>query len=292
VAPDPPTKAQAPFKMEKVGSFSYQTGPTHIAFSPAGDVWLATSRVDPAGVVLATAPLTGGFLDRTGVDSQGNFWASNNGGGLAKYSRDGRESWKKDFDFSDWFAFPFLVSKDDGVWIQANGIEKLDSQGNTLYKLEGLSTREFLEAPTGEVWLLGLGLTKLNHEGKVVGSYLHGYDPYDGEVDSMGNIWLLTFESGGHPGEILKVSPEGAIIATIAPRRLPGRVAVDRENNLWFTNGKDLEKYSPEGKLLGIVPFEQAVSCIAIDPTGRLWVGEQTSNPPYRGKVTTYSIQP
>jgi ligand-binding sensor domain-containing protein len=308
VASDEP----APLKLAALQSFTTESPPWRFAFDPSGDAWFLNEdyliKASPTGdvrVTLGNTTITG-----FGIDSRGNCWVGNQANRLTKYAPDGREIWRKQYHFGDWTHLPVAVRPDDSLWINAEGLEKLDANGESLGKVDvsGLKDvyfREIIETPSGEVWLAGDGLGKLDADGRPLGSFLPGSAIQAVVADREGNLWIANAlpEPGRQKGwpiwhEVMKISPRGEVAITLMRETGSFGLATDRQNNLWLLHTPDdrtelptLEKFSSQGRSLGKVKFDKPVSGMAIDPAGFLWVGETVGETRPRGHVTKYAIE-
>lgn len=299
-------------KMAALQSFTTDSPPWRFAFEPSGDVWflnedylIKASSEGEVRVTLDNTAITG-----FGIDSRGNCWVGNQANLLTKYAPDGREVWRKQYHFGDWTHLPVAVRPDDSLWIKAEGLEKLDANGDSLGKVDvsGLKDvyfREIIETPSGEVWLAGDGLGKLDADGRPLGSFLPDSAIQAAVADREGNLWLATMldEPGRQKGwpiwhEVLKISPQGEVALTLMREAGSFGLATDRQNNLWLLHAPDdrtelptLEKFSSQGRLLGKVTLDKPVSGMAIDASGFLWMGQYVSAVEPRGLVTKYAIE-
>lgn len=301
-----------PLKMKAVQSFASASPPWRFAFDPTGDVWLLDedhlTKASPEGevrVIPGNTAVTG-----FGIDSRGNCWVGNEANLLTKYAPDGRELWRKQYHFGDWTHLPVAMRPDDSLWIKAEGLEKLNSSGESLGKVDvsGLKDvyfREIIETPSGEVWLVGDGLGKLGADGLPLGSFLPNAAIQTAVADREDNLWLTRMlrEPDWQKGwpvwhEVLKISPQGEVALTLMRESGSFVLATDRQNNLWLLHAPDdrtelptLEKFSSQGRLLGKVTLDKPVSGMAIDASGFLWMGQYVSAVEPRGLVTKYAIE-
>lgn len=302
-----------PLKLEKVHTFASANAPWKFAFEAAGDVWLlnedSLDKVSPAGQVRVSLP--NDMITGFGVDSRGNCWVGTQANLLKKYGPDGRELWRKQYKFEDWTHLPITMRPDDSLWIQAEGLEKLSPEGESLAKvdtsaLQDVFFREVIETPTGELWLIGAGLGKLSADGKPLGRFWPHFAIQAAVGDRDGHVWVSNQlqlpdgkgTAGPYTHEIMKVSPAGDIAITLKHDVGNFQLAVDRQNSLWVLHSPDyldqvqtLEKYDAAGRFLGQVSLDTPVSGLAIDPSGFLWVGQYVSKVEPRGRVTKYAIE-
>jgi hypothetical protein len=155
-------------------------------------------------------------------------------------------------DISD-TGFAYVLS---GHTIQGTAIHRVDLEEGTTVQSEPYGGVDVVVDDAHDaVWIVGADIKKLSRD-----LWLEfAIDPVAWTAVSVdttadGFAWIAVRYQGGLAGELLKVSPEGALVQSIPLTRSPASLAIDRaEDSVWvammYPSG-GLEKYDGDGNLL------------------------------------------
>lgn len=281
-----------------------------LALAPAagGGLWVGTNS---SVLLIRGGEVTGSWGTPGGVparalreDRDGNLWIGTSGGGLARLSEGGLESYGTKDGLADDTVGSLLEDTEGSLWVgtQDGGLSRLSNAAFTPFsRAEGLSSHVIWAIAgdrSGAIWLgtKGGGVDRLapDRSVRILGTRegLTDHDVQAVLADPDGTLWFGTRNGG------LNRLRKGGLRAYRTPDGLTtdsvSALLRDRRGVLWagtrdgalhrMDGGDRFERVSSEG-----APNDAAIHALFEDRDGAVWVGTSGSGL-YRYKDGTFTV--
>jgi sugar lactone lactonase YvrE len=147
-------------------------------------------------------------------------------------------------------------------------------------------------------------IVKLGPDGKLLGTFRIS-DKTDGApswfaFDRSGNVWVATSEEAFMPGELIEMSPDGAVLHKfpIPDAGSADAIAIDAAGLVWVLDDAQQNVYAFDGSgavvrkfpfpnVVGVGPARAMQRSFAIDASGNLWwaAGNPGTTPDMQGQL-------
>jgi len=263
-------------------TFTVGAGNRAISADASGNIFVGGTglRINQQGTVLST---TSAVNVSSAIDSQGNAWTVNGGGGSIQEVNPGGTILVT-FPNGNGLTNPRGIGIDPAgnIWATnndtTNSVVKISPSGTLLgvFSNAGPTPSSIAFDQFGNAWITNTGagntVTELSSSGVLLGTDAVGSSPKALSFDPSGNLWV------GNSGTntVTKLNPNGVILGTfsLSPGSAPKSVAVDTSGDIWVasTGNNTLIELNSSGTIISTYSVGINALGMVIDVFGNVWV--------------------